>query len=139
MGRGAGRPAVPASDRKSEEIMCTSSGGSEFAQELPEMLRFEPTHAFIGCPQLARFVDIDFASLLGVGLSKLLADAEGPDACFEDAPLAAQISRTRQPQSGGQRDFCWIKAMSVWIVAEIEPLALPICFQPLCIASEGMD
>ena len=92
----------------------------------------EPPDFVVGGPELARLVDVDLASLLGIRLPEFLADLERVEAGFEYPPLAAQVGGTCKTEGTSQVHFCLVQKMSVRVVIEIQDvIAGPVRFERL--------
>lgn len=59
------------------------------SSQVMKILGLKPPYSVVGCPEFARFVDVNLAGLLSVGLAELLAYAEGTHAGLKDSTLAA--------------------------------------------------
>lgn len=108
------------------------------SQILSKVLWFEPSNLFVGGPQLACLVDINFASLLSIRFAEFFVDAESVEACFEDATFATEIGSTGKAKSSGKAHFCRVDLVPVWVVAKIQHLAFPVRFQALSVPVKGL-
>ena len=81
-----------------------------------EELGLKPTDFLVGLPQLAGFVNVNLAGLLGICLAKLLANPQGVDAGLEDASLAAKVGGAREAERCGKVDFSLVQHVPIKIV-----------------------
>lgn len=92
----------------------------------------EPSDLVISCPELAGFVDVDLARLLGIGFPELLPDFQGPETGFEDPSLATEIGGARQTECACQMYFRFVQHVAIGITAQVERIrTTPVRFQAL--------
>lgn len=100
-------------------------------------LLVEPTDLLVGRVQLRGLVDVDLARLLGMGLAELLALVVVLQAGLEDPALAGEIRSAVQPQACRELELVGVEQMSVWVLAEVQGIALPVDLEAVGPVGQG--
>jgi hypothetical protein len=99
------------------------------SDELRNPFRVQPSNLVKCLPELASLIDINLAGLLGIRLSKFLANPESLDSLDEDPTLGGEICGTVEAEVGCEINLVWVEQVGVWIVLEINRSAFPIDFE----------
>lgn len=87
--------------------------------------------------KLRGLIDINFARLLGMSLAKLLALVVIIKAGLEDPALAGHIRSAVQSQTRRKLKLVGMEQMPMWVLAEIQGIALPVHLETVGPVGEG--
>src|ERR1700710_3045074 len=79
-------------------------------------IRIEPSNLLECLPELASFVDINLASLLGVCLPKLFADSQCFNSLDEDSALRCEVGSAVETEVRGEENLIRVKKVGIGVV-----------------------